>query len=123
MWTEDGKLRIIDRKKNIFKLSQGEYVAAEKIENVIARSPLIAMSFIYGDSLQSQLVAVVVPDMEVLEAQGMAVDDQKTKDAIYDSLLKEAKSAQLKGFEIPKAILVEPTPFSVDNGLLTPTFK
>lgn len=90
---------------------------------MIARSSLIAMSFVYGDSLQSQLVAVVVPDMEVLEAQGLAVDDPKTKDLIMEGLLKEAKSAELKGFEIPKAIHIEPNPFSVDNGLLTPTFK
>mmetsp|Transcript_19756 Transcript_19756/g.25605 ORF Transcript_19756/g.25605 Transcript_19756/m.25605 type:complete len:658 (+) Transcript_19756:161-2134(+) len=123
LWTEDGKLKIIDRKKNIFKLSQGEYVAAEKIENVITRSQMIAMCFIYGDSLQSVLVAVVVPDEEFMEANGMDPTSASTKDKIMQSLLEQCREAELKGFEIPKAIHVEPEVFSVENGLLTPTFK
>ena len=59
-----GSLKIVDRKKNIFKLSQGEYIAAEKLEILYSKSPLIKQIFVYGDSLQSNLVTIIVPEKE-----------------------------------------------------------
>jgi long-chain acyl-CoA synthetase len=93
----------------MFKLAQGEYVAAEKVENVHIRSPLVAQSFVYGDSLRSKLVAVVVPDPDTLLPWAAARDlpqDLKllcetadVKAAIFRSILEEGRTAQLRGFE------------------------
>ena len=41
-WLPNGTLKIIDHKKTIFKLSRGEYVAPDKVEEIYKRSPYIA---------------------------------------------------------------------------------
>nr|CDS33499.1 transformer 2 protein [Hymenolepis microstoma] len=65
-WTEGNRLKIVDRLKHIFKLSQGEYVAPEKVEQVYAHSSLVAQVFVDGSPLRSYPVALVVPDGETL---------------------------------------------------------
>lgn len=58
----NGSIKIIDRAKNIFKLSQGEYIAPEKMENIFVKSDYVAQSMLTGDSLKNCCVAVVVVD-------------------------------------------------------------
>eukprot|EP00884_Botryococcus_braunii_P022126 jgi/Botrbrau1/8598/Bobra.0380s0019.2 len=133
MWIEGGRLKIIDRKKNIFKLAQGEYVAPEKIENVYMRSALVAQCFVYGNSLRSQLVAIVVPDPEELlpwaAQRGLTQDlsrlchDPSVTAAVLKSMLEEGRVAKLRGFEQVAAIHLVEEPFSVESGTMTPTFK
>ncbi|KAI9322692.1 hypothetical protein BX666DRAFT_2117895 [Dichotomocladium elegans] len=138
MINEHGCIVIIDRKKNIFKLAQGEYIAPEKIENAYAKSPLVAQLYVHGDSLQSQLVGILVPDPEALNtllahklpeiaAKNLGFAElckipEVTK-AVLDELDKVAKSAELRGFEFLKAIYLESSPFTIENDILTPTLK
>ncbi|KAI7868627.1 hypothetical protein BDF14DRAFT_1792338 [Spinellus fusiger] len=135
---KDGRLQIIDRKKNIFKLAQGEYIAPEKIENVYCKSSVVAQLFIYGDSLQASLVMIVVPEPEAFNAfvaaQLPAVAAQKlsfealcknaqVKEAMLRHLIQVGQKAKLQGFEQAKAIYLHSEPFTMAQDLLTPTLK
>ncbi|CAD6256684.1 unnamed protein product [Miscanthus lutarioriparius] len=132
-WQPNGTMKIIDRKKNIFKLSQGEYVAVEVLERAYMQSPLVASVWVYGNSFESFLVAVVVPETQALEEwaapNNKAGDfaelciDTKARSYIQDQLNQTGKKLGLRGFEMLKAIYLEPVPFSIEKDLITPTFK
>uniref|UniRef100_A0A3B5L2L4 Arachidonate--CoA ligase n=1 Tax=Xiphophorus couchianus TaxID=32473 RepID=A0A3B5L2L4_9TELE len=132
-WLPSGVLKIIDRKKNIFKLAQGEYIAPEKIENVYVRCGPVAQVFVHGDSLQSSLVAIVVPDADVLPGFAKSLGIQgaieelckntEIKKAIVTDMTKLGREAGLKSFEQVKDVHLHPELFTIENGLLTPTLK
>ncbi|XP_068664896.1 long chain acyl-CoA synthetase 4-like [Aristolochia californica] len=132
-WQPNGAMKIIDRKKNIFKLSQGEYVAVENLENIYGLVPEIDAIWIYGNSFESFLVAVVNPNMQALErwaeVNGITGDfaalscNPKAKEYILGELNKTGKAKKLKGFELVKNIHLEPEPFDMERDLLTPTYK
>ncbi|RLW02301.1 hypothetical protein DV515_00007368 [Chloebia gouldiae] len=132
-WLPNGTLKIIDRKKNIFKLAQGEYIAPEKIENVYIRSAPVAQVFVHGESLRSFLIGIVVPDAEMLPefAAKLGVKgsfeelckNPAVKKAILDDMIRLGREAGLKSFEQVKDLYIHTELFSVENGLLTPTMK
>nr|KAG5707716.1 hypothetical protein BaRGS_003291 [Batillaria attramentaria] len=133
MFHPNGSLQIIDRCKHIFKLAQGEYIAPERIEAIYTRSKYIQQCFVDGDSLKSRCVAVVVPDPDVVLPWAtnnslpkdikQLCQNETLKKLILQDMLKIGESAQLNGYEQVLDIALEPEPFSLEAGLLTPTFK
>ena len=75
-----GSLKIVDRKKNIFKLQQGEYVAAEKVESVYQQSPYISEIFLHGESTQNFAIAIIVLNPEKFSEIGQTLEEVNKKE-------------------------------------------
>jgi len=138
---ENGRFTIIDRRKNLLKLAQGEYVSPERIEGIYTSScPYLAQAFVHGDGIQTSLVAIfgVQPDTfaafasKVLknnigptdfDAIRAAAGDAKVVKAALRDLDRAGKEHKLTGYERVKSIRLFLEPFSIENGLLTPTMK
>ena len=111
------QLAYLDRRNNVLKLSQGEFVTVSKLEAVFGDSPLVGQIYVYGNSARAYLLAVVVPTTDALSRSGG--DIASLKPLIGDSLKNVAKAAGLQSYEIPRDFIVETTPFTLENGLLT----
>jgi long-chain acyl-CoA synthetase len=136
-----GRFQIIDRKKNVLKLSQGEYISPERIENVyLASFSWLATAYVHGDSQQSFLVGLfgVTPDSFAAFASkvlGQPVDhtdlaqlqaacqNKKVEKAVLKELDKVGKKNKFNSYERVRAIRLMVDPFTIENELLTPTLK
>jgi fatty acid CoA ligase FadD9 len=111
------QLVYLDRRNNVLKLSQGEFVTVSKLEAVFAASPLVRQIYVYGNSARSYLLAVIVPTEDALAR--VDGDAERFRPLIAASLQTAAKTAGLQRYEIPRDFLIETTPFTLENGLLT----
>ena len=136
LWRPNGCIQIIDRKKDIFKLAQGEYISPDKITAVYQDCPLVSSLFVYGDSMQSFLVGIVVPDEAELRRElrnrGMEEADMSfaemckldtVRAVMFEAMTATANQSKLVGFEKIKNIYCDSEPWTVENGMLTPTMK
>ncbi|MEB3052383.1 carboxylic acid reductase [Mycolicibacter sp. MYC123] len=110
------RLVYVDRRNNVLKLAQGEFVTLAKLEAAFGNSPLVRQIYVYGNSAQPYLLAVVVPTPEALAAGSEPAD---LKRAIAESLQQAASDADLQSYEVPRDFIVETEPFTLENGLLT----
>jgi len=116
-------------------MATGEYIAPEKIENIINSHPNVLQSFVYGDTLAASVVSIIVIDSEFVthwaNINKLSLDVGIKEICIRPSFVKEImnsltdiqKKAGLHSFEQVKAIRIVTEPFTVENDLLTPTFK
>ena len=134
-----GRVTIIDRRKNVLKLAQGEYVSPERLENVyLAALSYLATAYVHGDSLQTALVGVfgVAPDrfapfaakvlgrpiaIDDIQAIKAACANEAVRRAVQLDLDKVGRKSQFAGFEKVKAAALMVDPFTIENEMLTPT--
>ena len=133
-------IKIIDRAKSLFKLSQGEYVAPDKVQIILINSKYINQIFLYGESQYSYSVALVYPELNEcvqflknekilgeIDYDKIKIEDLCDNKNMEEEIIKDCnitgRKYDLKGFEIPRKIRIIKEPFSLENNLMTPTLK
>ncbi|KAH6601899.1 hypothetical protein BASA61_001699 [Batrachochytrium salamandrivorans] len=146
-WLPDGSLAIIDRKKNLVKLSNGEYVALEKLEAQYKMSVYVTNLCIHADSLESYVVGIIVPSekhiRDLAKSLGLfdnakdakennhhlhaefadLCDNPKIVAKVLVDLKETAKSANFKPAEMLQTIVLSHEEWTPQNGLLTAAQK
>ncbi|SCV71084.1 BQ2448_2672 [Microbotryum intermedium] len=134
-WNKDGTLSLIDRKKNLVKLSGGEYIALERLESIYKSSQYVSNIVVYGDSNASRPMAIVYGHEANLKGlvkqQGIDVEDDfaaiahndQVKKAVLNDLVAVGKKAGLKQLELLSTIVLDSTEWTAQNGLLTAAQK
>lgn len=133
-----GKIFIIDRVKNFFKLAQGEYITPEKIENIyLSAFPLLSQILVHGDSLQTFLVSIVGVEPETIKlwikknyrkkvnSDDEIIDFMNTPEVKVRFLknMNEAVGNSVQGFERVHNIRIGIEPMRIEDDVITPTMK
>ncbi|HNK20198.1 MAG TPA: AMP-binding protein, partial [Piscinibacter sp.] len=116
----DGYLRITGRVKDLFKTSKGKYVAPAPIEDRLVMHASVEACVVTGANL-GQPVGIVMLNAEAVQQAGDAARRAAMETALAEHLA--AVNAPLDPHEQLDCLVVVSTPWTVDNGFITPTFK
>ena len=130
---KEGRLYITDRKKDLFKLSNGKYIAPQLIESLLKESEFVSQVVVVGAG-RKQPAALIVPDWENLsEALSEAGENSAPKDrealSQYAPAIKIVQrdianlTSSLADYERIRRVALLPHEFTIDGGELTPTLK
>jgi long-chain acyl-CoA synthetase len=129
---KDGRLYITDRKKDLFKLSNGKYIAPQQIESLLKQSEFVSQVVVVGAG-RKQPTALIVPEWEAvrqaLSAAGKEVPNDRAALARLPAAVKLVQSdvtlltRELADYERIRRIALLPDEFTIDKGELTPTLK
>ena len=128
-----GGLKIVDRRKNLFKLSQGEYVSPEKVEAAYSACSLVAQCWVTGEGTMDFPVVFVVAEEAATkrwaEAKGLlqpfteVVERADFQQELLRNLTELGKAKSLASFELCRKVKVVTAPWTPDNELITATLK
>ena len=124
-------LKIVDRVKEIFKLSQGEYIIPAKLESVYSKSVYVSQIMIYGNPTKNKIIGIIIPDKKkCAEELNMSIEDlvkDNKNEALINLIVKDfenlAREAEFNGLERLKYIIIDFDEFTNNNNCLTPTMK
>lgn len=129
---EDGHFYVTDRLKDLFKLSNGKYVAPLQVESLLKQSPLVSQAIVVGSG-RKQVGALIVPDWETLKQtlkeEGIAADGSREELCENPYVVKRVQkdavdlTRELNDYERVKRVYLLPREFSIDKGEMTPTLK
>lgn len=135
-WNEDGQLIIIDRKKNLVKTLNGEYIALEKLESLYRSNKYVQNICVYADQTKVKPVGIVVGNMKPLEALANSLGlltgeetidsvlhDKKLAAAVLKDMLATGKSQGLNGIELLQGIVFFDDEWTPQNGYVTSAQK
>lgn len=135
-WDPNGLLTIIDRKKNLVKTRNGEYIAIEKLESQYRTCELAGNVCVYADPHQTKPICLVVVNESALKkfAQDKGIagshsdaedmcKDKKIQSAVHNRLVEIGRAGGLKGIELVDAVVLIDTEFTPQNGLVTSAQK
>ena len=129
---KDGHFYVTDRLKDLFKLSNGKYVAPLQVESLLKQSPLISQPVVVGSG-RKQVGALIVPDWdalkETLKDEGVDVNGSREELCEDPQVIKRMQrdavdlTRELSDYERVKRVYLLPREFSIDKGEMTPTLK
>ncbi len=129
---EDGHFYVTDRLKDLFKLSNGKYVAPLQVESLLKQSPLVSQAIVVGSG-RKQVGALIVPDWETLKQtlkdEGIKAEGSREELCENPYVVKRVQkdavdfSRELSDYERVKRVYLLPREFSIDKGEMTPTLK
>ncbi len=129
---EGGHFFITDRKKDLFKLSNGKYVAPQQVESLLKQSPLVSQAVAVGSG-RKQVGALIVPDWETLKQtlkeEGIAAEGSREVLCENPHIIKRVQrdavefTREMNDYERVKRVYLLSREFSIDKGEMTPTLK
>ncbi|RYP90380.1 hypothetical protein DL770_003527 [Monosporascus sp. CRB-9-2] len=130
----NGHLKIIDRKKNLVKTLNGEYIALEKLESIYRSVRFVGNICVYADQSKAKPIAIIVPLEPALkslaESNGISgagveelVHNKKLQGIVLTQLQNAGRAGGLSGIEIIEGVVLCDEEWTPENGLVTAAQK